>query len=719
MSQPTSEEISNILKKRYFLPNENWEGLCHRVSNALGATEEEKQNFFEIMHECLFLPNSPALMNAGKPKKHQMMSACFALPVGDSIIEIFDAIKNTARIHQFGGGTGFNFSSLRPEGEKVRGSDGISSGPISFMKIFDMATQQMKAGGVRRGANLGCLNIDHPSIVKFIKCKNVDKEISNFNLSVMMSDDFMYHITTYPDRIWKCKFGEKHYILRKSKEPKQDGYWRYIEDTKDDEEYYTVQDLWDLICHQSWLNGEPGVIFIDQIHRKNSEDIQCVNPCGELPLRDYESCCLGSIDVSKFLDDIPVYYINKVEFHYELDNKKSLRWPIDLAALTDVVTVAVTFLNRILDCNTYPLAEIETASKKSRKIGLGIMGWADLLIKLKIRYGSDESFELADELMHFINTVGRNYSDLMKFNNETITSIAPCGTISLIAGSSSGIEPNFAFITKHHRPGLGDWEIVHPLLKEYNILNGVGIKNSKVIPGELPDYFITAQEVKPEEHIQMQSVFQANVDNAISKTINLPKDAKVEVVSDCILQAWNGGCKGLTLYRDGSRQDQVLTDATKLVKPVIKTAEKECVKTFLKRPYCLDSKTFKIKLDLGKDKVENTYVTVSVVDNTPYEVFLHGNIRDASPIVRQYIDTTTRLISVSLRGQVSLLEIIKQLEKVPASHLFSIPYKIAQILKEFIPEDTTLSELCPECESPTIFTEGCVKCTDCGWTKCG
>jgi len=678
-----SPEAESIAKKRYYKDGEDWEKLCHRVATFLAG--DNKANYLMYFGEMVhrrFLPNTPCLINAGTDKPQ--MSACFLVPVEDSIESIFDAIKNTAKIHQYGGGTGFNFSYLRPEGSPVGKAKGVSSGPVSFMQVFDAATQQMKQGGVRRGANMGLMMIDHPDIVKFIKCKRIDGKINNFNISIGITDTFMQTLEEAPNHKWVCKFGDKKYIIEKNNiEPEKDGMWwaeTQVGTSQDnDVSFYSVQDIWNLICKQAWHNGEPGIIFMDTIWKKNGFEIQGVNPCGEQILEPYEACVLGSIDVSKFI---------------RKDTKVS---PFNWFELEQTIKTAVNMLNAVVDKGEFPIKEITNKVKANRKIGLGVMGWADALLLLKIKYGSDESLMLAEELMQFINTTAHKYSAQMNYGNKTCTTIAPTGTISILANCSSGIEPNFAWLETHKRMD-GEIQVKHRFVN--NIAN-------------LPDYYVTAQEITPEAHVRMQAAFQKYTDNAVSKTINLSETASKEDVEQAFLLAYELGCKGITVYRDGSRVNQVISnisdnkDKTKI----------EESKTFLEveRPYTVPGKTYKLKIDLG-DRVENVYLTVNCLEpGIPYELFLAGNIREVDRIVGEFIDTTTRLVSLAMRAGTPLSKLIEQLEKVPGTALYSLPIKIANALREYL--NASEQPLCPDCGNIVHFQEGCMKCS-CGWSKC-
>lgn len=503
-----------VLRKRYLKKikgkYESPETMFKRVAKNIskGSKRLEKE-FYKVMRNLEFLPNTPTLRNAGR--KLQQLAACFCLPVPDSIEEIFQSIKDLALIQKTGGGTGFSFSRLRPEGSRVGETGGIASGPVSFMKVFDAATAAIKEGGTRRGANMGTLRIDHPDIIKFITCKKLPNQLTNFNISVAITDKFM-------DALFK----NKKYSL-------------YNPHTKKYEGKLNAKKVFDLLCHMSWLNGEPGVIFIDTINKFNptpKEKIEAVNPCSEQPLLPYESCVLGSINLTKFIK-----------------NKR-----VDYNKLKEVIKIAVNFLDNVIDKNKYPIPKIEKITKLNRKIGLGVMGWADLLIKLNIQYDSKDALKLAEKLMKFITTEARNISvELGKkkgsfpnfkksiyfkqykyLRNATLTTIAPTGTLSLIANCSSGIEPIFSKTFYHD---------VMEHTKLYERRKGK---------------FKTAHQIKPEDHIRMQAAFQKYTDNAISKTVNLKKTATISDIKKIYLLAYKLRCKGIAVYREKSRPIQVL-----------------------------------------------------------------------------------------------------------------------------------------------------------------
>lgn len=547
----------NVLRKRYLLRNEKGEiietpdEMFRRVAKYVSSAEKEKnkyeEEFYNIMANLEFLPNSPTLMNAGTPLGQ--LSACFVLPVDDSIDGIFTTLKNMALIHKSGGGVGFSFSNLRPKGDIVGSTKGVASGPVSFMEIYDKATEIVKQGGRRRGANIGILNYNHPDIYEFItsKRKNI---LTNFNISVAVSDEFM----------------EK--VIKKEKYP--------LINPRNGERVREVyaNEVFDLICESAWEVGDPGLIYIDEINRHNPTPsigkIEATNPCGEQPLLPYESCNLGSINLTKILDN------------------GRINWE----KLEKIIEIAVRFLDDVIDINKYPLPEIEKMTKANRKIGLGIMGWADLLLELKIPYGSEKSFTLGENLMKFINEkafeysviLGREKSSFPNFENSiyygkvdalrnvTRTTIAPTGSISIIANCSSGIEPIFgvAFI-RNILEGSKFVEIdpvFEKFAKEEGFLNSEilkeiiktgSLKNIKGIPEEYKKIFLTALDIPPLLHLKMQSVFQKYTDNAVSKTVNLPYDATIEEVKEIFINGWKLKCKGVTVFRYGSKTSQVLS----------------------------------------------------------------------------------------------------------------------------------------------------------------
>ena len=569
-----SENALKVLKKRYLKKNsqgkviENPSGMFLRVANHVAqsenrfrkgkSAEDTAAEFYEMMARLEFLPNSPTIMNAGKDLGQ--LSACFVIPIEDSLDSIFQAVKNTAIIHQTGGGTGFSFSNLRPKDDRVSSTGGIASGPVSFMKVFNTGTEVIKQGGTRRGANMGVLRVDHPDILEFIWAKDNPQELVNFNISVAVTDKFM-------------------------KAVKQDRSYPLINPrTKKTVRRLNAKEVFTQISEAAWKMGDPGIIFIDRINSANPTpkigSIESTNPCGEQPLLPYESCNLGSVNLTKML------------------RKKGNKFSIDYARLSKTTEEAVRFLDNVIDVNHYPLPEIESITKANRKIGLGVMGFADTLILLGIPYNSEEAIKTAGDIMSFIQQVSKNASYKLakergafpNFNdsiyygsgslplrNATTTTIAPTGTLSIIAGCSSGIEPLYAVsFAREILDGLRLVEI-NPIFRK--MASSVGIYNEELvsavsrsesiqeipsIPREIKELFVTTFDITPSWHVRMQAVFQKHVDNAVSKTINLPATATRKDVEDAFLTAYSLGCKGVTVFRNGSRPKQVLSCANVL-----------------------------------------------------------------------------------------------------------------------------------------------------------
>lgn len=559
-----------VLEKRYLKKNakgkviESVEAMFERVARNIAKAEllygngrkekDMRKEFFTIMSSLDFLPNSPTLMNAGR--ELQQLSACFVIPVEDSLESIFDALKATALIHQSGGGTGFSFSRLRPKGDIVQSTHGIASGPVSFMRIFNMATEVIKQGGTRRGANMGVLRCDHPDIEEFVNCKRKKGEFVNFNLSVGITDRFM-----------RCVNDDRFFYLINPR----DG--RKVRRIK-------ARELFEQIVDAAWDVGDPGVLFLDTINRQNTLPglgyIEATNPCGEQPLLPWESCNLGSINLSQFVKSS--------------DEKKE----IDFDRLEYITRIAVRFLDNVIDMNNYPLPQIEKMTKDNRKIGLGVMGFADMLIKLGIPYESEEALDVADKVMGFIKKIAYDESERLAkergpfpnirksifhgkrtLRNATLTTVAPTGTLSIIAGCSSGIEPIFGIV--YLRRVLDDEKLVEENKYFIEIAKKEGfysndlireiskkgtIRDIDRIPEKIKRLFKTAVEISPEFHVRMQAVFQRHVDSAVSKTINLPENATREDVKRCFLLAYELGCKGVTVFRTGAGTEQVLTCGT-------------------------------------------------------------------------------------------------------------------------------------------------------------
>jgi ribonucleoside-diphosphate reductase alpha chain len=561
---PLSPNARKVLERRYLLKDERGRivetplEMFHRVAKAVaeadllydkGANVEElERRFFNLMVNLDFLPNSPTLMNAGT--EIGQLSACFVLPVGDSIREIFDAVKNMAMIHQSGGGTGFSFSRLRPKDDVVKSTGGIASGPLSFMRVFDEATEIIKQGGRRRGANMGILKVDHPDIVDLIRAKERGGFLTNFNISVSATDQFMEAV-------------------------KADGKYDLINPrTGKVVKTLRAKRVFDQAAKSSWKTGDPGFVFIDEINRHNPTpelgEIESTNPCGEQPLLSYESCNLGSINLSRMVRN----------------------GTIDWEKLRRTVHLGIHFLDNIIDINSFPLPEIESITKGNRKIGLGVMGFAEMLIQLGISYASDEALEVAERVMKFTQQEAIAQSTELAsergsfpnftgslwekkghkgMRNASLVTIAPTGTLSIIAGTSSGIEPLFAIsFYREILEGTLLLEVNHLFLSmaeaegtaSRELMENIALKGSiqefPSVPEPLRRLFLTALDIPPEWHIKMQAAFQKYTDNAVSKTINLPQKATVDDVAGAYLMAYQRKCKGITIFRYGSKKHQVL-----------------------------------------------------------------------------------------------------------------------------------------------------------------
>lgn len=709
-----------VLRKRYLAKGEDGEvaetpeGLFSRVATAIASADakyegpdavaETAKKFYSLMTSLDFMPNSPTLMNAGR--QLGQLSACFVLPVGDSIDSIFDAIKHAAMIHKSGGGTGFSFSRIRPENDKVLSTQGVASGPVSFMSVFDVATETIKQGGTRRGANMGILRVDHPDIQRFITCKHDNDRFTNFNISVAVTDDFMRAVEAGTD-----------YPLKNPR-------------TGEEIERLPARDVFDMIVQSAWKNGEPGIIFIDAMNRDNPTpqvgEIESTNPCGEQPLLPYESCNLGSINLANIV----------------LDGK------IDYAHLRDVVWASVHFLDNVIEANKYPLPKIDELTRSNRKIGLGVMGFADLLIALGIPYNSEKAVKAAEEVMGFIQHESKaasahlgktrgnfpNYSGSIydrpespHMRNATTTTIAPTGTISIISGCSSGIEPIFAI--SFVRKVLDGAELVeaHPLFQKTarergfysedlmkRIAEKGGVKKFAEIPEDVRDVFVVSHEVDPDWHIRIQAAFQKYTDNAVSKTINFPFEATSEDVYNAYIQAFKTGCKGLTIYRDGSRDVQVLNIQRKTQYQQIEPRP---------RPDMTTGITERVNTGCGK-----LYVTINSDEHGFCEVF--AQMGKAGGCAYSQIEATSRLISLALRSGVKVEAIIKQLVGIRCpsptwrngEQVVSCSDGIAKVLNHRaqtnIAAVSDVMGACPDCGGAVEHESGCIVCRSCGFSRC-
>jgi ribonucleoside-diphosphate reductase alpha chain len=726
-----------VLEKRYLSKDENGniiespEDMFKRVAKTISDVDKNYgedselsfNQFYEIMTKLEFLPNSPTLMNAGT--SFQQLSACFVLPIEDSMESIFETLKHAALIHKTGGGTGFSFSRLRPLSDVVKTTSGISSGPISFMKVYNAATEAIKQGGRRRGANMGILRVDHPDILDFIKCKTVEGELSNFNISVAVTDEFMH----------KVEKNEDYELIN----PRTGNVVKKL----------NAREVFKLLVEQSWLNGEPGIIFIDAINRANPTPevgmIESTNPCGEQPLLPYESCNLGSINLGKFII------------------KKSYKTEIDWERLRYVVEVAVHFLDNVIDANQYPIEKIREMTLSNRKIGLGVMGFADMLFQLQIPYDSKEALSLAEKIAEFIQTTAvrtsekiaqvrgsfPNFSKSIFKNgrprrNATLTTIAPTGSIGIIANASGGIEPVFAlaYVRKNVLDGEEMFEI-NPYFKHFLEEEGLyskelleeivakgSLKQIKGIPEKIKKIFVTAMDITPEMHVRMQAAFQKFVDNAVSKTINLPNHATKEDVEKVYFLAYKLGCKGLTIYRDGSRNQQVLntgSSSTSSTKQEVKQEPRI-------RPKCTSGMTVKMVTGCG-----NMYVTINEDAVGPCEAF--STLGKSGGCTASQAEAISRLISLALRSGIKVELITEQLKGIrcpspiiyQGESVLSCADALSKALEVYMKEknipnlfDTTKKKLnhlginpqCPECGAMLKMGEGCATCPSCGFSKC-
>jgi len=740
-----------VLERRYLVKNEKGqviespEDMFRRVAHHIATADliynpkaditEKEEEFYQAMLNMEFLPNSPTLMNAGR--ELGQLSACFVLPIDDSMSSIFDTLKYTALIHKSGGGTGFSFSRLRPEGDRVGSTGGVASGPVSFMKAFDAATDVIKQGGKRRGANMAILNVDHPDILKFIAAKEDNTSLTNFNISVAISEKFMKAVES----------GSDYELIN----PRT----RKIVDK------LNAKEVFDRIVEMAWKNGDPGIVFLDRVNRDHPTPklgmVESTNPCGEQPLLPYESCNLGSINLSKMV------------------TAKNGTTSIDYVKLEKTVRMTVRFLDNVIDVNKFPLPKIAEMTKLTRKIGLGVMGFADLLIMLEIPYDSEEALKTAERLMKFINDKATEASMELakergvfpafegsiydtpsgtKVRNATRTTIAPTGTLSIIAGCSSSIEPLFAL--SYTRTILEGTQLTeaNPLFEEVAKREGFyskeltqevaqkgKLRDIKGVPEKVKSLFVTAHDTTPEWHVRMQAAFQRYTDNAVSKTVNFPHDTTREDVARVYMLAYKEGCKGITIYRDRSRESQVLSISR--TKPDDKAKSVEEAKLVPRdRPSITRGFTEKVATGCG-----NLYVTVNTDDKGAlYELFC--TLGKTGGCASAQLEAIGRLISVALRSGVDIESVIKQLKGIRCPSIawdkghatLSCADAIAGVLERHKnnsgaepgpkaeakgnPKAVVVSAIrnlagqCPECACLLVYQEGCLNCPACGYTKC-
>ncbi|HEY7041360.1 MAG TPA: vitamin B12-dependent ribonucleotide reductase [Methylomirabilota bacterium] len=749
-----SEPALRVLRERYLARehgevNETPEEMCWRVAVAIATAEarfgrseaavsEVASAFYDMMVDGYFLPNSPTLMNAGKENALQY-SACYVLPVGDSMEEIFESVKAAAIIQQSGGGTGFAFSRLRPKDDVVHSTGGRASGPVSFLRVFNAATEAVKQGGARRGANMGILRVDHPDILEFIECK-LDGGITNFNISVAATDLFMEALAA-----------DHEYDLLNPRTGQMTGRLR-------------ARDVFGRIVRAAWRTGDPGMIFLDRINRSPANPtpelglIEATNPCGEQPLLPNDACNLGSVNVAKFVLE------------------RSGHPEIDWGELERVVRLAVRFLDDVIEVNPYPLPQVDEMVKANRRVGLGIMGWADLLFTLGIPYDSEEALELAERLMGFVSEKGHDQSIRLAEErgpfphwgrsiyrhgrprrNATVTTIAPTGTISMIAGCSSGIEPVFALAFEHRVKGP-DGERVLPFFSETferlarqqgfhseglmaEVARHGSLADVPGIPAGAREIFKTAHEIDATWHVRHQAAFQKYTDNGVSKTINLPEGATEEDVAAAYRLAWDLGCLGITIFRDGSKGRQVLNVGLRGEGYAPEAAQRG-VKP---RPHSLTGATYRMETPIG-----TAFITVN--DNgggEPFEVFVQ--VGKAGSDTMAVAEALGRLVSLVLRlpspltPRRRLEEAISQLSRIGggqptgfgAAKVLSLPDALARTLAEHIgaPRGESgrvdagetapagplrrVGDLCRECGQATlVYEEGCKKCLSCGFNEC-
>jgi ribonucleoside-diphosphate reductase alpha chain len=759
LGQLTQNAIT-VLKKRYLQKDpqgnivETPEELFRRVAKNVAQADRFyhpeidlpplEDEFYSLMASLDFLPNSPTLMNAGR--ELQQLSACFVLPVGDSMDEIFDAVKQMALIQKSGGGTGFSFSRIRPKNDAVGSTQGVSSGPVSFMSVFDTATETIKQGGTRRGANMGILRVDHPDILHFIQCKEGDHHFNNFNISVAATNEFMEAVEE-----------GKEYSLRNPR-------------TREIVSSLNAREVFEKMIHYAWKNGDPGIIFIDRINQDNPTpqvgQVESTNPCGEQPLLPYESCNLGSINLSNMVRN----------------------GAIDWERLGSATEKAAHFLDNVIDMNRYTLPQIEAMTKANRKIGLGVMGFADLLILLGIPYNSPKALEIGGKVMAFIQKRAREASRALALKrgsfpnfdgstlksrwdamrNATVTTIAPAGTISIIAGTSSGIEPLFAlaFIRRvlegkellevnPYFEALAKQERFHSEELMRKIAYSGNIQNVKEVPENIRKLFVTAHDITPEDHIRMQAAFQKYTDNAVSKTVNFPHDATVEDVAKVYRLAYELGCKGVTIYRDRSRAQQVLYKGVDS-QGKDRSKEEEVFREEERKPRArqdvIHGSTRKIRTGCG-----NLYVTVNEDgEGKLFEIF--NQIGKAGGCVASQSEAIGRLVSLAFRSGIEPEDIVRQLKGISChtpvwyreGKVLSCSDAVAKAIEWHLQEKegrikteplvgTSVPKLppkeeggsfqrslglvfqrgaCPECGGPLVFEEGCAKCY-CGYSDCG
>ncbi|NTW57997.1 MAG: vitamin B12-dependent ribonucleotide reductase [Nitrospirae bacterium] len=768
-----SENSLKVLEKRYLKRNEDGSvietavDMFQRVARTIAKADANygktpdvidrtAQEFYRMMTSLEFLPNSPTLMNAGR--ELGQLSACFVLPVGDSMDEIFESVKHAALIHKSGGGTGFSFSRIRPKNDVVKSTKGVSSGPISFMTVFDAATETVKQGGTRRGANMGILSVDHPDILDFVTCKQQNDRLNNFNISVAFTDPFMQAVDK--DTEYDLVSPRNKTVVRKLKARK----------------------VFDTIVNMAWRNGDPGIVFLDRINQYNPTPhigrMESTNPCGEQPLLPYESCNLGSVNLATMV------------------TVKDGKPAVDYDKLRHTVREGVHFLDNVIDVNKYPIEKIAENTRANRKIGLGVMGFSDMLLQLGIPYNSEEAVRVGGSVMQFLTEEGRKMSEELAaerstfpnfkgsiydrpgrrpVRNATVSTIAPTGTLSIIAGCSSGVEPLFGLTFVRRVLDGAELVEVNPIFEKVarergffsdslmkEIAEHGGCTGIASVPEDIQRVFVTAHDISPEWHVRMQAAFQQYTDNAVSKTVNFPHSATAKDVEKVYMLAYQLGCKGVTIYRDGSRDEQVLSTgatekarkAAQLAAAVPGVAAEE--KKPRKRPTMTHGVTQKIPTGCG-----NLYITINEDEEGICEVF--STMGKSGGCASSQSEAVSRMVSLALRSGVSIDSIIRQVKGIRCPspgwgemgrQILSCPDAIGLALERYnkdnmgprkqkdltaataeevptvpyVSSDCTAGEntnhlgLCPECPDCgglLEFGEGCAVCRGCGFSKCG
>ena len=720
-----------VLRKRYLKKDEEGnvietpEQMFRRVAHHVAMADflyqpeqdiaETEEKFYRLLTNLEFLPNSPTMMNAGR--RLGQLSGCFVIPIDDSMESIFEAIKNAALVQKSGGGTGFSFSRIRPQNDRVKSTKGISSGPLSFLNVFDAATETVKQGGTRRGANMAVMRVDHPDIVDFITAKKDDTKLTNFNTSVAVSDDFMERLERDEEYDLINPYSKK--VIRR----------------------LNARKVFELMITMAWKNGDPGIIFLDRVNRDNPTpqlgEIESTNPCGEQPLLPYESCNLGSINLARMV---------------RRENGRAL---IDWDKLRDTIWMAVKFLDNVIDVNKYPLEAIDRMTRSNRKIGLGVMGFADMLILMGIPYDSEEAIQVASDTMSFVTENARKCSrDLAQkrgafanfkgsiydqreepgVRNATCTTIAPTGTLSIIANCSSGIEPLFALSYVRHVMDDARLVEVHPIFEAEarrhgiyseelmeRLSKGESLQKMENVPSDIKRIFVTAHDIPPEWHIRMQTAFQRYTDNAVSKTVNFPNGATVADIRKVYWSAYKMGCKGVTIYRDKSRNKQVLNigegDGRKA------EIRQQIVKR--DRPKMLKGKSIEMQTGCGP-----LYVTVNEDEDGLFELF--NTMGKAGGCAASQSEAIGRLVSLAWRSGIGADSITKQLIGIRCHKpygigkdaILSCSDAIARAIQLYLNKADSTSEIfagagaCPECGATMEHEGGCSFCRACAYTDC-